>query len=143
MLTEESRFTPDPIECVGKVIDGEAIVINVTNGVYYSMNSVGTFIWELLAEGRSLDESADLVAARYEVERETAFEDLKRLAAELVDEKILVLAPDARPGEPHRVMAGDPLPYTSPELNIYRDMSALLALDPPMPRLKDTPWKKA
>lgn len=142
MLSQESRFAPDPDECVSKVIDGEAIIINVTNGVYYSMNGVGTFIWELLAEGHSLGESADLVAARYEVDRGTAFEDLTRLAGELVDEKLLVLAPDVRPGG-DGVMTGDQLVYTAPELSIYRDMSALLALDPPMPRLKDTPWKKA
>ena len=32
-------------------------------------------------------------------------------------------------------------PYEIPKLNIYRDMGDLLALDPPVPGLGDTPWK--
>ena len=32
------------------------------------------------------------------------------------------------------------LPYESPSLNSYRDMSDLLALDPPMPGLQQIPW---
>jgi hypothetical protein len=36
----------------------------------------------------------------------------------------------------------DKLPYELPKLNIYRDMGDLLALDPPVPGLGDTPWKE-
>ena len=32
--------------------------------------------------------------------------------------------------------------YDIPKLNIYRDMGDLLALDPPVPGLGDTPWKE-
>jgi hypothetical protein len=34
------------------------------------------------------------------------------------------------------------LPYELPKLNIYRDMGDLLALDPPVPGLGETPWKE-
>jgi hypothetical protein len=33
-------------------------------------------------------------------------------------------------------------PYEQPQLNIYRDMGDLLALDPPTPRLEATAWKE-
>ena len=31
--------------------------------------------------------------------------------------------------------------YTPPVLEVYTDMSDLLALDPPMPGLADIPWR--
>ena len=34
------------------------------------------------------------------------------------------------------------LPYETPSLNIYRDMGDLLALDPPMQGMAETPWQK-
>ena len=34
------------------------------------------------------------------------------------------------------------LPYESSNLNIYRDMAGLLALDPPMPSLQEITWKE-
>jgi len=35
------------------------------------------------------------------------------------------------------------VPYEIPKINIYRDLGDLLALDPPVPGLGDTPWKES
>ncbi|MGH7718291.1 MAG: PqqD family protein [Gemmatimonadaceae bacterium] len=142
MLSAHSRLVPNNEECAAKVIDGEAVIINLSNGTYYSMDKAGGAVWSLMADGRSVQEIADGVAARYDVSTERALTDVQRLLGELVEEKLVapangtlpVPAPDAPPAAK--------LPYEEPRLNSYRDMADLLALDPPMPGIKEVPWQE-
>jgi hypothetical protein len=142
MLTLQSRLRPNEQEVAAKVIDGEAIIINLANGIYYSMDKVGGLIWEVLAEGHDLEEVIATVTARYDVSPEQAQADVERLAAELLQENLLL---ESNNGEPPQQFseAGNQqkLPYEAPALNIYRDMGDLLALDPPTPGLQDIAWK--
>jgi coenzyme PQQ synthesis protein D (PqqD) len=142
MLTPQSRLHPNEQEVAAKVIDGEAIIINLANGIYYSMDKVGGLIWEMLAATHSLEEVTTAVLARYDVSREQAQTDVERLAAELLQENLLLATHD---GVELQTIAEqenqEKLPYEMPVLNIYRDMGDLLALDPPTPGLLDIAWK--
>jgi coenzyme PQQ synthesis protein D (PqqD) len=142
MLTPQSRLHPNEQEVAAKVLDGEAIIINLANGIYYSMDKVGGLIWDLLAAAHSLEEVITAILARYDVSREQAQADVERLAAELVQENLLLSTTD---GVGSQTMAEpesqQKLPYETPVLNIYRDMGDLLALDPPTPGLQDITWK--
>jgi len=49
-----------------RIVDGEAVLINVESSYYYSLNKTGTLIWELLLEqNRSLDDLVQAVSERY------------------------------------------------------------------------------
>ena len=144
MLTPDSRLQPNLMECASKVIDGEAVIINLSNGTYYSLDQVGALVWELIGDGWTLGEIGEAVAARYDVTAERAAADAGRLVAELVAEKLLVAAGGDAPAE-SAVRAPAPetrLPYAEPALTTYRDMADLLALDPPLPRLEDVVWSE-
>jgi Coenzyme PQQ synthesis protein D (PqqD) len=142
MLSPRSRLVPNEEECAAKVIDGEAVIINLSNGTYYSMGNVGGFIWSMVAEGRPLEDIVEGVAARYDVTSERALEDARRLLDELVAEKLVrpavgdTTVPTALPSPIEKQV------YEEPRLNSYRDMADLLALDPPMPGLKEVPWQE-
>ena len=41
----QSRLKPNEEEVAAKVLDGEAILINLSNGAYYSTDKRGAFIW--------------------------------------------------------------------------------------------------
>ena len=140
MLTLQSRLSPNKDEVAAKVMVGEAIMINLSNGTYYSMDGVGGAIWELIEREHSLQEMAAVLVARYDVETDGAQADVERLAAQLVEEN-LVLPYEGEPAqkEPPPELENN-LPYESPSLNIYRDMADLLALDPPMPGFQEPVW---
>lgn len=142
MLTPQDRLSPNEAEVAAKVLDGEAIIINLSNGTYYSMDKVGGLIWEMIVAGRTLVDIAEAIALRYEVSPEQAHTDARRLAGDLMRENLVIaLDKPAAPVERQESIAGQRLPYEPPTLNIYRDMSDLLALDPPMPSLDEIPWK--
>ena len=129
-------------EVAAKVIDGEAIMINLNTGVYYSLDKVGGSIWELLERGHSLGEIADAVTAQYDVSQEQARADVDRLAAELLQENLVKISNDEPPpGQYSEAAQQQKLTYESPGLNIYRDMGDLLALDPPTPGFQDAAWR--
>jgi hypothetical protein len=143
MVSRSGRFHPNEAEVAAKVMDGEAIIINLSNGMYYSMDQVGGLIWEMITEGHTLDDIASAVVRSYDVSDGQAQADIQRLAVELVDENLVIPSTVAAPTRDDRKQARqDKLPYEQPRLNKYSDMADLLALDPPMPGLEDIPWKE-
>ncbi len=143
MLTLSSRLCPNEAEVAAKVMDGEAILINLSNGIYYSMDEVGGFIWERIAAGHSLGDVASAVARSYNVPPERARGDVERIAAELLKESLVLVADsDAPAGAAPPEAAEQGAPYATPELQKYSDMADLLALDPPMPGVMDFPWQE-
>ena len=143
MLNLHQCFQPRGEEIASKVIDGEAIIINLANGIYYSMDKVGAVVWDLLLAGRTLDEVIVAVMGAYDVTREQAESNVRELVQELMQENLVVSSQNGGsvPEKPPVVQQGKN-PYEPPKLNIYRDMGDLLALDPPVPGLGDTPWKE-
>ncbi len=121
------------------VIDGEAIIVNLTTGVYYSMDKVGAEVWEMIGQGLSTLQIAAAVAARYEIAQDKALVDIERLTEKLSAEELIVVSDEPDADASHPELAANRLPYAIPRLEIYRDMGDLLALDPPMPGLRDIP----
>lgn len=142
-MSAQTRFACDP-EVVGKVVDGEAIIINLANGMYYSANDAGGVVWTLFDNGHSIDEVAGRLVEQYEVDPPQAQADVEQLAQRLIDEGLMRAA--ERQAETQAVNAGgaqERRAYVAPSLEAYRDMKDLLALDPPMPALRRNPWEKS
>jgi hypothetical protein len=142
MLNLHHCFLPRNEEVAAKVIDGEAIIINLANGVYYSMDKAGAFVWDLLQAGHNLEKVIAAVTTRYDVSCEQAESNVRDLVEELVQENLVVSSENGVSTTAQLpIEEQEKMPYELPKLNIYRDMGDLLALDPPVPGLGDTPWK--
>ncbi len=103
MLKLQSRLRPNEEEVAGKVMDGEAIIINLSNGVYYSMDKVGGLIWELIDGRYSLEEMVTALCARYDVSAEKAKSDVERLLGELVQENLVLVTEDGAARQENQV----------------------------------------
>jgi hypothetical protein len=144
MLTLDDRLRRTSEEVIAKVMDGEAVIINLANGRYHSTDKVGGTVFAMIDEGYTLREVVAAVTRRYDVAAARAEADVLHLAGELLGQELFVT--DAQREPPAAPMA-DPahdgkLPYTTPQLHAYTDMEDLLALDPPTPGLADIPWKE-
>ena len=142
MLTLNQCLRPRGDEIASKVIDGEAIIINLANGIYYSMDKVGAVVWEMIEAGRSLHEILSTIVMRYETSLEQAQSDVEHLVNELLQENLVTVVENSVPSNSNgEFNPAEKLPYEAPKLNIYRDMGDLLALDPPTPGLETIDWK--
>lgn len=142
MLALETRLCRRDEDVVAKVMDGEAVIINLSNGTYYSADGVGGFVWGLIDGGVRLDEVAAEVQARYDVDATRARADVLKFVADLLAEDLVTVGEDRGVPREERPAAAARLPYAPPCLNVYRDMEELLALDPPTPGLADLRWKE-
>ncbi|HEY9732031.1 MAG TPA: PqqD family protein [Drouetiella sp.] len=76
-------------EIIWRVVDDEALILNTSNGYYFSMNGTATEAWCLLNEGKSIDEVAATIADRYAIDLSSAKADVESLLTELKNEKIV------------------------------------------------------
>jgi hypothetical protein len=131
-------------EIVAKVIDGEAVIMNVKSGVYYSMTGAGVFLWERLATGVPLDAILVEMERAYEVSADQLRSDVQALVTSCLEEGVLlpVAAADAALPVSTPPARGERNVYAPPVLQIYRDMMDLLAIDPPAPSFSDLEWKR-
>jgi hypothetical protein len=138
----EKSFQRNSQDVSAEVVDGEAIIINVASGVYYSLDNVGAAIWSLLESGLSLQHCLEALLRRYAVSAERLRLDLEGLVTQLLEEDLITeCVAESTPPLNSLSVDADRAVYDRPELNIYRDMADLLALDPPTPGLSLTPWE--
>jgi hypothetical protein len=137
VATLADRYAPDENEVTAKVLDGEAIIINLLTGVYYSMDGAGALLWQGIEQSASLGQIVDALAARTPADRTRIEGDILTLVEQLLAEKML------KPGLPSAApllleVSSLPATWTTPELVVYRDMAEVLALDPPTPGVFDS-----
>lgn len=142
MFQSNDSLEVDLERAAGDVIDGEAIIINLATGVYYSMQGIGGDIWSMIDGRRTVAAMRDEIVARYDVDVERAHDDLNAVLRELFDEGLIRIASNGnRPLSPAPIVA-EKRAYERPQLQVYRDMQELLALDPPAPGMNEIVWRK-
>ncbi|RYX85964.1 PqqD family protein [bacterium] len=138
MLDKSTRLMPNSAEVAAETLDGEVVLINLANGIYYSLDGTGSFVWGYVERKASSEDIAKAMVASYDVSPQIADEDVRRLMDELVQEGLALVAGDKGDfisTKPEAV--AQRATYSTPLLNVYSDMQGLLALDPPLPDLID------
>ena len=125
-------------EVAAKLIDGEAVIINLETGVYYSLGGAGATVWAMLAAGHTPNETIDQVAVSYDEDRARVADDVDALVADLASEGLIAPTP-CREAQPPDFDIAAERTYWPPVVERYSDLSDLLALDPPLPRIEDLP----
>ena len=74
---------------VSSDLGGEAVILGLGTGVYYGLDSVGTFVWNLLQEPRTIASLRDAIMDEYDVDRERCEQDLLALLERLMDEQLV------------------------------------------------------
>ena len=66
-----------------QTLDGEAVLLDLTGGTYFTLNETGTLVWDELERVRTGQELLDALVAAFEVEVEAARRDLEALLDQL------------------------------------------------------------
>ena len=147
---ERARLVVNAPAVISEVMDGEAVIMNLASGRYFSCQDVGGEIWSLIQKGITPEQIMRFLASRYEGDREIIEVGLAEFISALKDHDLVRLEPVD--GETSEALEPDPLTeaaagqqYRPPELNVYSDMEDLLLLDPihdvdetgwPMPKME-------
>jgi hypothetical protein len=82
-LTGSDVVVRNDAELLTTVVDGELIGMSVEQGACYGLNGVGTRIWELLAEPRSIASLCEQLTGEYEVDAHQCLGEVLALVEEL------------------------------------------------------------
>ncbi|HPE48447.1 MAG TPA: PqqD family protein [Hyphomonas sp.] len=127
MVNAHFRVAP---KASGEVVDGEAIMMNLASGKYFSSTDSGALIWTHLANNCPVGSIADELARFYGISRDVALNDVNEFICQLVREQLIMLSEGETTAK--AVTDGD-FPagtYSKPKLVVYEDMQDLLLLDP-------------
>jgi hypothetical protein len=72
---------------------GEAVILQLNDGVYYGLNPVGASIWKLIQTPKTVQQIRDAVVEEYEVTPERCEADLELLLREFQEHKLVTVTP--------------------------------------------------
>jgi hypothetical protein len=67
----------------------ETVLLDVDAGIALRLNSTGAWIWEQLAQSRRVDELAEGLAGRFEIDQGRALDDVIAFAREMIRRNLL------------------------------------------------------
>ena len=93
MIASQPRFIRNQ-EVVSRKIAGELIIVPIRSGVgdlnsLYTLNPVGSVLWDFLTEGHTVAEMVQRVCDEFEVSAVQAQQDIEVFLASLVEEKLV------------------------------------------------------
>jgi hypothetical protein len=118
---------------VSEVLDGEAIILNLESGNYYSLQSIGAVIWDYIAKGYGLVEIIQQIQLTYDAKAEDIETAVKTLVEELQLEQLIIASDQSQIqqfSQDISQVSVEKLVFQIPLLQKYSDMQDLLILDP-------------
>ncbi|MCH7662588.1 MAG: PqqD family protein [Chloroflexi bacterium] len=84
MAIHDSRvFIPEGI--VLQHVENEAVVISLLTEKYFSLDEIGTHIWDAIISTSSIQEAIEILLLEYKVEQSQLEQDVLKLVQELED----------------------------------------------------------
>jgi Coenzyme PQQ synthesis protein D (PqqD) len=129
----QARFQLNSPNVIAEVIDGEAILVDLRSGNYFSIQGNGALLWEAIAQGASLETIASQIVDAFDLDRAAAEETVVSFSNELEREGLIVAMESDQPHpEPPLDFRGSTngQGFTTPVVEKYTDMQDLVLLDP-------------
>ena len=132
-MNPDSVFSINGPDVIADSIDGETLIINLFDGVYYSADGVGDEIWRLLLEGHTIGATARSISEHYAGDAAEVRAAVLDFVGELLSYGLIVERDAAANGNGVTTGTGNgaaPRPFRAPVLQRYTDYQDLLLLDP-------------
>jgi hypothetical protein len=131
-MNTKTRYRVNRPNVISETIDGEAVIINLGTGTYYSLDRVAGVVWAFLEASLPGEEIVKELARHYDGDSDHMRREVEALMKRLSDEALIVPCAD---GEPVNTVALEPPvagrePFRPPVLEVFTDMQDLILLDP-------------
>ena len=91
MTLHASRQFSISDQVLSQEVNGETVLLNLEGEAYFSLNEVGTRIWQLLADGKPLGEIHDILQTQFVVDAERCKSDVDEFVADLLNRNLVRL----------------------------------------------------
>jgi hypothetical protein len=88
-VTLADRVTVHP-SVISRELAGETVLLNLESGVYYGLDSVGTRVWQLLQQDKTLADVCLVMVDEYDAPADVLQDDIATLVHELCEKQLLM-----------------------------------------------------
>jgi hypothetical protein len=110
---------------VSEVIEGEAIIMDMRNGAYYSVDGFGAQVWQAVAGGVAHQDILDWTRRSYPGETGAA-DAVDAFIEALLARNLIMVRPGPAAPAPETASG----PFEAPLLSVHDDMQDLIMMDP-------------
>ena len=75
-----------------RIIDGEAVVVNLKDSTFHTLNPVATFIWGQIDGQIKAKQIIEKICQEFEVDWDTAERDCQEFLGELISKGLVILS---------------------------------------------------
>ena len=118
---------------VAEIIDGEAVIMDLKSGNYFSTDETGGVVWQWIEEGLTYSQMLGALNEKFAADRAQVIKTLAPFLSDLLSHQLVSeeVVEDGAPLNGAAMSALDKLSsFSVPMLNVYSDMKDLLLLDP-------------
>ena len=83
------RYSIDNDRITYRIIDDEAVILDLDSCFYYNLNKTGTMVWRSLIEGKDLTRIIEEISREHQVPQKTVANDVKAIITEFKKEKLI------------------------------------------------------
>ena len=87
-MTLDSRYTI-PSTVLLQRVDDEVLLFNSANGLFFTLNEMGTVFWQSMSESNTLQDIFNSIAQEYEVEADLLAQDIITFSQTLAEQGLL------------------------------------------------------
>lgn len=80
-----------PEQVLARTVGEETVILDLASGTYFGLNPVGARMWQLMVEGKTLEEICAAVEAEYDTTRAQIEHDLTALVQQLAARALVTL----------------------------------------------------
>ncbi len=73
-------------------MDGDLVMMSISQGNYYGINAVGVTIWEALQTPQTVAQLCEAVMREFAVDAETCSKDVLKFIAQMLEQKVVQTA---------------------------------------------------
>ena len=75
---------------IARKLKGETVLLNMDNGDYFTLNEMGTRIYDLICRGIDIEDITDTLLEEYDVGRDRLASDIAGLVEEMRQKNIIL-----------------------------------------------------
>jgi Coenzyme PQQ synthesis protein D (PqqD) len=134
-MNQLSRFRVNSPQVINETIEGEAVIINLATGDYYSLGGAGAEIWNAIERTASVEDIVQSLTLGYEADRQVIEQAVWNLIEQLQQHGLVTPVDGIQSHAPSQPRAPEAesasrIPFPTPTLETYTDMQDLILLDP-------------
>jgi hypothetical protein len=76
-------------DVITQEVQGETVIMDLQSDQYFTLDTTGTRIWQLLQESGSVEAAFNVLLEEYEVEEGTLAHDIEELLGALIEEGLV------------------------------------------------------